>query len=99
MKYIKLFEDFKEDKDVVGKEIWYEYHCFESPFSADAELWYRSHQKVKVLSRGIDDHDEFPEEQKVYDVEFSDGYKGTVFDDELMYSPDEFYRPDPPKKK
>lgn len=98
-KSIKLLENFKEDIDVVGKEMWFEYHCWESPNSDDAELWYRSHQKVKVLSRGIDDYDEFPEEPKVYNIEFSDGFKGTAYDDELFDDPIEFYRPDPPKIK
>lgn len=84
------------DEDVVGKVFWFEYHCLESPESCDAELWYRSHQKVLVLNRGIDDSDEYPDEPKVYDVVFKDGFEGTVWEDELMYSPNEFYRPDPP---
>ena len=88
----------KSDKDIIGKELWFEYHCWESPESCDAELWYRSHQKVTVLNRGIDDHDEYTEEPKVYDVVFKDGFKGTVFADELMNSPKEFYRPNPPNK-
>ena len=86
------------DEDVVGKEFWFEYHCFESPKSCDAELWYRSHQKVLVLRRGIDDNDEYPDEPKVYDVVFKDGFEATAYDDELMHSPNEFYRPDPPKR-
>ena len=88
----------KSDKDIIGKELWFEYHCWESPESCDAELWYRSHQKVRVLRRGVDDHDEYTEEPKVYDVVFKDGFKGTVFADELMNSPKEFYRPNPPNK-
>lgn len=86
------------DKDVVGKEFWFEYHCWESPSSCDAELWYRSHQKVKVLSRGMDDHDEYPDETKVFRVRFKDGFEYDVYADELMNSPKEFYRPDPPSK-
>ena len=34
----------------LGKTLWFEYHCFESPKSVDADLWYHSHQKVSVLS-------------------------------------------------
>ncbi len=30
----------------VGDVVWFEYHCWESPESSDAEIWYRSHQKV-----------------------------------------------------
>lgn len=82
----------------IGKTFWFEYHCFESMASCDASLWLRSHQKVRVLSRGVDDHDEFPDEPKVYIVEFEDGFKHDVFEDELMNDQAEFYRPDPPKK-
>jgi len=88
----------KSDEDVIGKELWFEYHCWESPESCDAELWYRSHQKVTVLNRGIDDNDEYSEEPKVYDVIFKDGFKGTVFADELMNQPQKFYRPNPPNR-
>ena len=36
----------EEDKydDKVGKTFWFEYNCYESPESCDAEIWYRSHQ-------------------------------------------------------
>jgi len=88
----------KSDEDIIGKELWFEYHCWESPESCDAELWYRSHQKVTVLNRGIDDNDEYSEEPKVYDVIFKDGFKGTVFADELMNQPQKFYRPNPPNR-
>lgn len=82
----------------IGKEFWFEYHCFESDASCDANLWYRSHQKIRVISRGKDDHDEFPDEPKIYKIQFEDGFVGDAFDDELMSSPKEFYRPDPPQK-
>ena len=36
---------------------------------------------------------------KGYMVQFEDGLVYAVFDDELMDSPKEFYRPDPPKKE
>ena len=100
MKHLKTFEKYSKKKpdEKIGKEFWFEYHCLESPKSADAEAWYHSHQKVKVLSRGEDDHDEFPDEPKIYIVQFEDGLTYDVFDDELMDSPKEFYRPDPPKK-
>ena len=95
-------EDRYDDK--VGKTFWFEYHCYESPESCDAEIWYRSHQKVKVIgvSEWSYDDKEWRQEDgnpRVYLVEWSDGYQYDVFEDELMESPDEFYRPSPPKRK
>jgi hypothetical protein len=89
----------KNDDEVIGKEFWFEYHCNESHSSCDAELWYHSHKKVKVLERGDDDHDEHPEEPKIYKVRFEDGWEYHVFEDELMDTPKEFYRPDPQQKQ
>jgi polyhydroxyalkanoate synthesis regulator phasin len=88
---------------VVGKEFWFEYHCFESPKSCDAELWYRTHNKVLVLS--IEEHgcgDTKLERllegcPRVYRVVFEDGFEYDVFEDELMESKEEFERPDAPK--
>ncbi len=86
--------------DKVGKEFWFEYHCFESNISCDAQIWYRSHQKVKVtnvvewsqnnLQDRIDNGS-----PRVYNIEFKDGFKCEAFEDELMNSPKEFFRPDP----
>lgn len=87
-----------------GKEFWFEYHCFESCSSADAEVWYHSHQKVKVLFVSTWGNGDTPQERgengepRVYRVKFEDGLEWDVFEDELMDSPEEFYRPDPPKK-
>ncbi len=81
----------------IGKEFWFEYHCLESMESSDAELWLRSHQKVIVIERGDDDNDECPDEPRVYTVKFADGFTYIAFDDELMESKEDFYRPDPPK--
>ena len=95
--------DIREEEKV-GKEFWYEYHCFESDKSCDAEIWYRSHQKVKVVDVAhwsLDDK-EFRYEDgqfRVYIVEWKDGFRYDVFEDELMESKDEFERPDPPKRK
>ena len=94
--------DIREEEKV-GKEFWFEYHCFESDESCDAEIWYRSHQKVKVVDVAhwsLDDK-EFRYEDgqfRVYIVEWKDGFRYDIFEDELMESPDEFYRPDPPKR-
>jgi hypothetical protein len=88
--------------------VWFEYHCWESPKSGDAELWYRSHQRVTIL--GVDPEGEVPEAgstfksrcadavQAVYKIQFSDGYIDTAFEDELLDSQDEFERPDPPAR-
>ena len=96
----------EEDKydDKVGKTFWFEYHCYESPESCDAEIWYRSHQKVKVIgvSEWSYDDKEWRQEDgnpRVYLVEWEDGFQYDVFEDELMESPNEFYRPSPPKRK
>ena len=95
-------EDRYDDK--VGKTFWFEYHCYESPKSCDAEIWYRSHQKVKVIgvSEWSYDDKEWRQEDgnpRVYLVEWEDGFQYDVFEDELMESPNEFYRPSPPKRK
>ncbi len=95
-------EDRYDDK--VGKTFWFEYHCYESPESCDVEIWYRSHQKVKVIgvSEWSYDDKEWRQEDgnpRVYLVEWEDGFQYDVFEDELMESPNEFYRPSPPKRK
>ena len=82
---------------------WYEYHCYEGHDSSDAELWYHSHQKVNVLSLVEQGFGDTPEERgnngqpAVYNVRFSDGFTGDAFEDEILDSPSEFTRPDPPK--
>lgn len=92
-----------------GEEKWFEYHCNESHNSADAELWYRSHQKVKILR--IDNLQDFHEsttmEERledmgspiVYNIRFEDGFEGSAFEDELLNSPEEYCRKDPSKRK
>jgi hypothetical protein len=97
-------ESSETTDDVVGKEFWFEYHCFESPKSCDAELWYRTHNKVLVLS--IVEHGCLDTKlerllegcPRVYRVVFEDGFEYVVFEDELMESKEEFERPDAPKR-
>jgi len=84
-----------------GQRLWFEYHCFESHDSGDAELWYRSHQKVTVIEPlpfGKLDDEASVEDRggRVYLVRFADGFEGHVTWDELLDSPTEFERPDPP---
>lgn len=74
-----------------GQTAWFEYHCWESVQSADADLWMRSHQRVTVTGWGESDGWELasPDERieagmpRVYGVRFEDGHEGTVFEDEL----------------
>jgi hypothetical protein len=97
-----------------GQILFFEYHCWESHASADAELWYRSHQRVKVL--GLAPNDGYYPKDKVlpihsfadrceagcpicYKVKFTDGHIGDVFEDELLDSPKEYQRPNPPKRR
>jgi len=87
----------------VGKTYWFEYHCFESPKSCDAKLWYHSHQKVKVLSmveKGYGKNDiERGEngEPAVFKVQFADGMTYDAFEDEILNSTNDFTQEDPPK--
>lgn len=106
-KYPQLKEGIENaDDPKVGKEFWFEYHCLESPDSQDAEMWYHSHQKCTVLEvselGGVDMTKEERMEEgepRVYKVRFEDGYEWSAFEDEILDSPEEFERPDPPKKK
>lgn len=90
----------------IGETPFFEYHCWESHDSADADLWYRSHQRVTVLGEG--DHDgkgmTFEERceaghPKVYRIRFVDGHEGYALDDELMEDSSGFCRPDPPEPR
>ena len=91
----------------IGESKLFEYHCWEDEQSADAELWYRSHSRVKVLGvsngseRGLYKTKNERLENGVpvtYLIEFEDGFKGTAFEDELVNSEIEFFRPKPPKQ-
>ena len=87
----------------VGKYFWFEYHCYESDDSCDEEIWYRSHQKVKILSVSEWSFDNLQDriddgQPRVYKVMFNDGLKYDVYEDELMNSTEDFYRPNPPIK-
>lgn len=86
-----------------GDTAHFEYRCNESHDSAHAEWWYRSHQQVLVL--GETDHDghgmtlaERTEagQPVCYEVRWTDGFEGTVTEDELLTDPAGFLRPNPP---
>ena len=101
--------DMKENW-VQGSSAWFEYHCFEDPVSSDAQVWYRSHQKVKVLFRNCQDEvingvDGCSATERfdagapaTYRVAFLDGLEWDVFEDELLVDESFFYRPAPPVK-
>lgn len=77
----------------------FEYHCQQSHDSADAELWYRSHQRVTVLGLEEEGYGGTLEERgangqpRAYLIRFADGHEATAFEDELLvdergYTPD-----------
>ena len=90
-----------------GTKVFFEYHCQETHDSADADLWYRSHQKVVVGE--CDNLKEFGDLTfrerlegccpLVYLILFSDGFEGNAFEDELLDSEDQYDRPQPPKPR
>ena len=91
-----------------GEQAFFEYHCWESLDSQDADLWLRSHQQVTVLGEiGQHDGDWTKTYQErfqdclyvLYKVRFDDGHVGTVYEEELFTTPDAYYRPDPPKDR
>lgn len=97
---------YNKDGWKTGEVAEFEYHCLEKPESADAPVWYRSHQQVKVLGEGESEgHCGTLAERGVegtpltYKVKFADGLEWTVFEDELMTSREGFFRPDPPPER
>jgi len=74
----------------VGDEVWFEYHCFESEESCDAELWHHTHQKVTITKIYTPDETDIP----MFVVKFQDGFEYDVNLDELFKSQKGFYRPD-----
>lgn len=89
-----------------GSILFFEYHCTEDHGSSDAEIWYRSHCKVTVLECcNLDEHTfdtrlERAErgEPLTYKVRFEDGLEWEMFEDELLDSESDYFRPDPPPK-
>lgn len=69
---------------------FFEYHCWESEDSADAEIWRRTHQRVDVLRLLTPNESDY----EMYRVRFADGHEADVFADELMNSPKKYERPD-----
>lgn len=89
-----------------GSKWWFEYHCFESDESCDADLWYRSHTRVTIIGPKNFDEAFGTEAERaeagmplVYRIRFSDGYEKDAFEDEMMSSKNSFNRPDPPRSE
>jgi hypothetical protein len=85
-----------------GTTAWFEYHCWESPASGDAALWFRSHQQVTVLGRDEDENMGATMLDRadagcpnVYIIRFADGHEGGAVEDELLNGPEFFFRPGP----
>lgn len=87
-----------------GEIVFFEYRCWESPASADAEIWYRSHQPVMVLSlRPGEDAEGTTRDQRAedgiplaYRCRFADGLEWDLVEDELLDSEAEYIRSAPP---
>ena len=92
-----------------GDTAHFEYHCWQSPDSADYDLWRQTQQPVKVL--GLGDCDDVSDEAPTYrergedwgmplgyDVQFANGKTGYATEDELFthpkhYSPEQDFHP------
>lgn len=96
-----------DDVRSVGQKLYFEYHCEESHESGDAELWYRSHQLVTVIGFAPNDGWDIQSLNErcecgcsiMYKIQFSDGWTGEAFEDELLDSEEEYDSPDPPKRR
>lgn len=75
-----------------GEVAYFEYHCYMGHDSADAELWYRTHQPVQVVKmtdrgygRTYADRAENGA-PRMYRIKFLDGLVSDAFEDELYTS-------------
>ena len=71
---------------------WFEYHCTEAEWSQDAELWHHTHERYTVIAEI--DNDGLSYEVPTARIRLASGYEGHAVMDELLASPDEYYRPD-----
>jgi hypothetical protein len=89
-----------------GSVLLFEYHCTEDHGSMDAEIWYRSHQKVTVIQCvNSDESGDMTQEERyengeplAYLCRFADGLEWELMEDELLDSDSEYERPDPPER-
>lgn len=91
---VKVIEHpIKADAYAPGAVLWFEYHCWEHPDSADAAAWYRSHQLVTVLALEVNDSAGMTAAERLeagmpftYIARFEDGLEWCVFEGELSAS-------------
>ena len=82
-----------------GEVAYFEYHCYMGHDSADAELWYRTHQPVEIMKMtnpgyGRTYRDRaWDGEPRMYRIRFLDGWVGGAFEDELYTSTKYWSRP------
>lgn len=65
-----------------GDSCHFTYRCWENEQSQDAELWHHTGQSVVILHR-LSNIDE-AQVGRMYRVEFADGFRYDVFEDELQ---------------
>ncbi|MCW2317095.1 hypothetical protein M2322_002649 [Rhodoblastus acidophilus] len=86
----KVNHDGTKNSWRVGETAAFEYHCYMGHDSADAELWYRSHQPVTVLALVEKGNGKTlmarrnNGEPRVYNVRFGDGFEYDACEDELL---------------
>jgi hypothetical protein len=70
----------------IGKDLFFEYHCLESEQSQDAELWHRTHRKVKILEMLTPSEADLP----MFRIRFEDGLEADAFWYEVLESENDF---------
>ena len=70
----------------VGDRVLFEYNCWKSSESKDAELWFRTGKCVDIVGVLREDLVDVEEVGYMYKVKFDDGFVGDVFDDEISFS-------------
>lgn len=99
-------ETYNKEAWIPGEMAHFEYHCWESHDSADAQLWYRSHRLAEIVREEESDAWEgsvFIERAeaglpKAYRVRFDDGQEFVTTEDELFTDPAGFYCDPPPQQ-
>jgi len=78
----------------IGQRFLFEYRCWESEESSDAELWHRTHRPVTVIEQIELDPGSESEVGRMWKVRFDDGFVGDVFEEELLKESSEYQRKD-----
>jgi hypothetical protein len=65
---------------------YFDYSCWESDDSADAELWHRTKQFVEVLRTVVyPEVDEDAVGGPMFEIRFRDGFEGLAWNDEIDF--------------